>query len=80
MGIGPTLIWRENWWEKTSGYEGNAFYGKEPQDGAFETNLLWYGGYLEFEWVQTKNLRFVYSIVPGYPIIIVNNIGIRLFL
>ena len=77
MGIGPTYIWRENWWTKTTGYQGNAFYGKTPQTGAFETNFLWYGGYLEFEWIYSKDIRFIYAIVPGYPVIIVNNIGLR---
>lgn len=77
MGIGPSFIWRENWWEKVDGYSGNAFYGKKIQSGPFETNLLWYGGYLELEWIYSKKMRFTYSLVPGYPVIIVNNIGVR---
>lgn len=77
IGIGPTLIWRENWWIHKNNYKGNLFYGKTPSNNEYEWAFLWYGGDMELEWRYAKNKSVLYSMIPGYPIVFNNSIGVR---
>ncbi|MFC1582595.1 hypothetical protein ACFL4W_03545 [Planctomycetota bacterium] len=77
IGIGPTFIWRENWWLKKTGYQGNTFFGTEPTSGKYETAFLWYGGDIEVEWVIDEKSSFVCGIIPGYPVLVNINVGYR---
>ena len=77
VGIGPTLIWRENWWKKVSWYEGDGFYGKERTSGPLQSAFLWYGGNLEFQWNINETWKFVYSAIPGFPQVVTSAFGLR---
>jgi hypothetical protein len=77
IGIGPTLIWRENWYRHVDWYTGDGFYGKEFESGPIQTAFLWYGGNIEFQYDFNKNWAFVYSVVPGYPQVFTSSFGLR---
>lgn len=64
-GIGPTLIFRENWL-RLSGYKNlNRFRG--DLDDRWQYLFLWYGGEFEYKYNLTKQYHFALSFVPGYP-------------
>ncbi len=77
VGLGPTFIFRENWWNHKPGYDGSTFFGKNRRSGAWETALIWYGGDIELEWVTSPNSSLLLTIVPGYPVVINTSLGIR---
>lgn len=80
FGIGPTLIWRENWWDEplvNDWYNGDGFYGKERQNGKFQTAFLWYGGNLELDYKVGDKTSLVYSLIPGYPQVFTSSFGLR---
>ncbi len=76
LGIGPTLLWRENWFGKVKGYTRDSFFGP-ASGGDFQTAFIWYGGDLDVEWKLNKNIAAVYSMIPGYPEVIQNSLGLR---
>jgi len=77
VGIGPTVIWRENWWEKVAQYGGNIFYGGEKVTGKYETAFLWYGGNMELDWKTSEQFSLVYAMIPGFPSAVTNSVGVR---
>ncbi len=77
LGVGPTFIWRQNWWIHRDSYDGNTFYGETYHDNQFESNFIWLGGDFEFEWQLESGKRFIFACVPGYPVIFANSIGFR---
>ncbi len=78
LGFGPSFIWRQNWWvHKSETYQGNSFYGTTPHFGRFEYAFLFYGGDIEIEWRLKSGKRVVYALIPGYPVIFANSVGIR---
>ena len=77
LGVGPTFIWRQNWWLHKHGYDGNTFYGESYHSNRFEYAFLWIGGDIELEWRLDSGKRFIIATVPGYPVIFANSIGIR---
>ena len=77
IGIGPTVIWRENWWKHVGWYNGDLFYGKQETNGAIHTAFLWYGGNLECEYRLRNNTSLVFSMVPGWPQVFTNSFGMR---
>ena len=77
VGIGPTFIWRQNWWNHKPGYNGSTFFGKTPQSGDWETGFILYGGDIEIEWVGGDDWSMVLAVVPAYPVVINTNVGIR---
>jgi hypothetical protein len=76
IGIGPTLLWRENWLGVVPGYTKDSFYGKATQ-GEYQSKLIWYGGDLDFEWRLTPRLSLLYANIPGWPEVVTSNIGVR---
>ncbi len=77
IGIGPTLIWRQNWWGEVDWYNGDLFYGKEENNKAIQTAYLWYGGNIEIEYKLNESFSLAYSVVPGYPQVFTNSFGAR---
>ncbi|MFC1584999.1 hypothetical protein ACFL5V_05585 [Fibrobacterota bacterium] len=77
IGIGPTIIWRENWAGEFDRYGGNIFYGDRKEGGTFETAFLWYGGNLDLDWKVNEDYSILYSVIPGLPSAISNSIGVR---
>lgn len=79
IGIGPTIIWRENWYLEPTveWYRGDGFYGKKRHAKKFQTAFLWYGGNLEIDYSIKKNLALVFSVIPGFPQVVTSSIGLR---
>ena len=77
VGLGPTFIWRQNWWNHKPGYEGSTFFGQTKQTGDWETGFLMYGGDIEIEWQTDDHTGIVFTIVPAYPVVINTSFGIR---
>ena len=77
IGIGPTLVWRQNWNGRVANYTGDTFYGKTLTNDAFQSRLIWYGGNMELEWKVKRNVSLIFSNIPGWPHIITSSIGAR---
>ena len=78
VGVGPTLYWRKNWWKHVSSYKGSALFGKTYHDSTFETAFFWWCGDIEMEWKFSEKKRLVFTVVPGIPIVVNTNIGLRM--
>ena len=76
VGIGPTLVWRENWAAVLDDYTRDGFYG-DANGKKFQSKFLWYGGNVDFEWKLRENFSFLYSNVPGLPFTVTSAIGAR---
>lgn len=80
FGIGPTFIWRENWFEAEAvndWYNGDGFYGKERHSRKFQTAFLWYGGNFEMDYKINEQYTVVYSVIPGFPQVVTSSLGLR---
>lgn len=76
VGIGPTYLWRQNWYGKVKGYKKDSFFG-DAKGGDFQTAFIWYGGDVDVEWKAWDKVSLVYGVIPGYPEVIQNSIGAR---
>lgn len=63
-GIGPTFIYRKNWY-KVPGYDDafSFFYGEK--DDEWQHRFLWYGGEFEFNYLIMPNTELSFSVIPG---------------
>lgn len=77
IGIGPTYLWRQNWFGVVKGYTKDSFFGP-AKGGDFQGKLIFYGGDAEFEWKAWDKVSLVYAVIPGYPEVIQNSVGARL--
>lgn len=76
IGVGPTLLWRENWNGVVKGYTKDSFYGAATDD-TFQSKFIWHGGDVEVEWKAWEEISLIYGFIPGYPEVIQNSIGLR---
>jgi hypothetical protein len=76
VGIGPTYLWRQNWLHRVKGYTRDSFFGPATH-GAFQGAFIIYGGDIEAEWHLNPQLSVAYSVIPGWPEVIQNNLGMR---
>lgn len=77
IGVGPTLVWRQNWNGVVANYTGDSFYGETPTNDYFQSKFIWYGGNMELEWKIKPNVSLIFSNIPGWPHIITSSIGAR---
>lgn len=76
IGIGPTYLWRQNWYGKVKGYTKDSFFG-DATPGTFQSAFVWYGGDLDVEWKLNHRVSLLFSVIPGYPEVIQNSLGMR---
>ncbi|MEO7427040.1 MAG: hypothetical protein ABI036_17765 [Fibrobacteria bacterium] len=76
IGIGPTYLWRQNWFGRVKDYEKDSFFGA-AKGGDFQGAFIWYGGDADVEWKAWDKLSLVYSVIPGYPEVITSSLGLR---
>lgn len=76
IGIGPTLIWRQNWFGRVKGYTKDSFFGPATP-GEFQSKFIWYGGDIEAEWKLWRHASLVYSVIPGFPEVVTSSVGAR---
>ena len=77
IGIGPTVIWRQNWWKHVDRFGGDFFYGTDEKTGNFETAFLWWGGNSEMEYYLWDKTSFVLTMIPGIPQVFIFSVGVR---
>lgn len=76
VGVGPSFLWRENWFGKVQGYTRDSFFGP-AKDETFQTAFIWHGGDIELEYRAWDRVSLVYSMIPGYPEVIHSSAGAR---
>lgn len=77
IGIGPTYLWRQNWYGRVKDYKKDSFFG-DAKPGDFQGKGIFYGGDAELEWKAWDRVSLVYAVIPGYPEVVQNSIGMRL--
>lgn len=76
-GIGPTLLYRRNWYE-VDGYDDSfSFFRGSPRD-YWQRRFIWYGGEFEYNYAIDEKRVISTSFVPGYPDLMNLSIGLRL--
>jgi hypothetical protein len=65
-GIGPTFIYRKNWYA-LEGYDDSfSFFRGKPED-IWQYRFLWYGGEFEYNYEINNHFSLSTSFVPGFP-------------
>ncbi|MDQ3001720.1 MAG: hypothetical protein M3Y08_10725 [Fibrobacterota bacterium] len=77
IGIGPSFLWRESWLGVVDRYRADAFFGRPKKTDRFQSAWIGYGGNLEAEYKVTPRLGLIYSVVPGFPLVVTNSLGLR---
>jgi hypothetical protein len=58
-------------------YRADAFFGRPKETDRFQSAWIWYGGNLEAEYRITPSLGLLYSVVPGFPLVVTSSLGLR---
>ena len=74
-GIGPTWIYRHNWY-RIPNYVDTEYYKGTPTD-KWQYKFLWYGGELEYKFAISSKLDFATIFVPGYPHLMAFAVGVN---
>src|SRR6478735_1265426 len=74
-GIGPTLVYRKNWY-KLPGYIDSDYFDGKPTD-TWQYKFLWYGGEFEYAYVLSEKLDFTSTFIPGFPKLISFSFGLK---
>ncbi len=74
-GLGPTFIYRRNWYQ-LPGYQDSGFFDGTPQS-AWQYKFIPYAGELEYNYKLTDKMDFSTTFVPGYPSLISLSFGLR---
>lgn len=77
IGIGPSFLWRESRLGVVPKYRSDAFFGRPKATDKFQTAWIWYGGNIEAELKLRPGLGLIYSLVPGYPLVMTSSLGLR---
>ena len=73
-GIGPTWIYRRNWY-RLPGYVDTKYFEGSPTD-KWQRKFLWYGGELEYKFALSPKLDIATTFVPGYPDLMALAVGL----
>ena len=79
-GIGPTFIFRKNWY-KLEGYDDTRnFYngGNKNKDDEYQMRFIVYGGELEYDYRLKDNVDLSVTLIPGIPILMSFAFGVRI--
>ena len=74
-GIGPTWIYRHNWY-RIPNYVDTEYYKGTPTD-KWQYKFLRYGGELEYKYAISSKLDFATIFVPGYPHLMAFAVGVN---
>ncbi len=75
-GMGPTLIFRKNWFKLDGYIHDDTFKGEK--DDKWQYLFLWYSGEFEYKYAINDKFDFSISIIPGYPDLISFAFGLNL--
>jgi hypothetical protein len=76
-GIGPTLIYRKNWYN-IDGYDDEFRFFNGKKGDYWQWRVLWYGGEFEYNYNLRNNIDFSVTFVPGFPDLVVFAFGVRI--
>jgi len=77
-GIGPTFIFRQNWY-RLEGYDDTRnFYDGNNRDDDYQWRFIIYGGEFEYNYRVNENVDFSVSMIPGIPLLISTAFGVRI--
>ena len=74
-GIGPTLVYRRNWYDLPGYLDPDYFEGK-PTD-TWQYKFLWYGGEFEYAYVFSEKLDLTATFIPGFPKLVSLSFGVK---
>ncbi|QMU28295.1 hypothetical protein [Adhaeribacter radiodurans] len=74
-GLGPTFIYRRNWY-RLPDYQDSGFFNGTTES-YWQYKFIPYAGELEYNYQLTNNLDFSTTFVPGYPSLISLSFGLR---
>lgn len=77
-GVGPTLIYRQNWLQ-LSGYTDQQLF-KGSKDDAFQYLFLWYAGDFDYRYTISDRVSVGVTFVPGYPDLMSLSVGLNYLL
>jgi len=77
FGVGPTVLWRQNWLGRVAGYRRDSFFGAADSSSDFQSAFLWYGGDIEASYRIGERWGVVVSMIPGWPEVITTAVGVR---
>ncbi len=77
-GLGPTFIYRRNWY-RLPGYQDSGFFDGTNQS-FWQYKFIPYAGELEYNYQLTDKMDFSTTFVPGYPSLISISFGLRFLL
>ena len=75
-GIGPTFIFRRNWYE-VEGYNDSFSFFHGDKDDYWQWRFIMYGGEIEYNYSIDDNIDLSTTFVPGYPDLMNLSFGIR---
>ena len=74
-GLGPTLVFRRNWY-RLEGYQYSGFFKGQPED-TWQYNFIPYAGELEYNVAFNDKYELSTALIPGYPSLISLSVGLR---
>ncbi|MDX5435778.1 MAG: hypothetical protein LPK03_01190 [Pontibacter sp.] len=72
-GVGPTLVYRQDW-NSIDGYQDDGYFNR---NGTWQYKFYWYAGELEYNYSIKPNTDLSVSLVPGLPELISVGAGFR---
>jgi len=76
-GLGPTFIFRRNWY-KLDGYIDDFAFFKGGPENDWQWRFIWYGGDIEYNYYINEKTDLSVTIIPAVPALIDVNIGARI--
>lgn len=73
-GIGPSVLYRRNWFD-LDGYDDTGYF-KGGKEDRWQYKFLWYGGELEYKAALTERFDLSITFVPGYPELMCLSVGV----
>ncbi len=77
-GIGPTFVYRRNWF-KLPEYQNSGYFNGAPTD-LWQHKFIPYAGEFEYNYQLSNKTDFSVTFVPGYPDLISLSVGLRFHL
>jgi hypothetical protein len=77
-GIGPTFVYRRNWY-KLPEYQNSGYFNGAPTD-LWQYKFIPYAGEFEYNYQLSDKMDFSSTFVPGYPDLISLSFGLRFWL
>ena len=77
-GLGPTLVYRHNWYE-LEGYQDSGYFNGKVTD-TWQYKFIPYAGELEYNYKISDQYELSTGFVPGYPDLISLSVGLRYWL